>query len=286
MKKKLSLTLSLFIIIGSTLCVSGSCYVIYFAKVKWQRHKVENPDYFITSLIQTGPQEEKLPFTYLADLLDLSTDRPKSLYAVKPKEEEKKLLRSPLIKKARVKKVFPKTLYVDITLRYPIAKIEDFENVALDEEGIIFPLLKDRSLPKIYFGMDQVLLGNKIEEKKWQKAQELLMLFQHYPFLQLQMIDLSKSQEKSLGKREIVIFLMDEMEMDLFGKKISLRFPKYLRMGEKNYSQQLANFLVLRDKIHQDYRKQIRRLGVRQKNITFAPKIIDMRIGELAFVQK
>ena len=117
-------------------------------------------------------------------------------------------------------------------------------------------------------------------------ASNILQLFKHYPFLSLKRIDLSNAFSKSLGKREIVLLIEDAMSLAIAKKTIQLTFPKYLRLSEKNYSQQLANFLVLRDKMHIDYRKQVRRFGKIVDDITFAPKVIDMRIGELAFVEK
>lgn len=288
-KKKLSIKVSLSVILFSTFLISGSSYIIYFSYSKWKEGKIKNPSYIISSIIQTGPQKEKLPFSYLAELLQLSTDKPTSLYAFNCKKAADRLLASPFVLQAKVSKIHPKTIYVDITLRKPIAKVYDYKGYAVDKEGVLFPLLYDKELVEIYFGLKQNkdrIFGKRLLGKKWDIFRELQSLLEHYPFLQTKRIDLSRAVHKSLGKREIILLLSDQLTIDRLGQKVTLYFPKYLRMGHKNYSQQLANFLVLRERIHQDYRKQVRRLGQTNRHITFAPKVIDMRIGELAFVEK
>ncbi len=287
--KKLTIRSALLIIGLSTLVISGTTYAICFGYWKWKEGKLSDPKYIITSIIQTGPQKEKLPFSYLAELLSLSKDKPTSLYGFSCKKAEEKLSHSPFIQKAKVSKIFPKSIYVDLTLRKPIAKVYDFQGYVIDKEGVLFPALKEENLTEIFFGLpkkEKKIFGKKLEGKKWQIYKDLKMLLDHYPFLQMKRIDLSRALNRSLGKREIILLLSDQLDMDMLGKQVTLHFPKYLRMGHKNYSQQLANFLVLRERIHQDYRKQVRRLGQLSQEITFAPKVIDMRIGELAFVEK
>ena len=62
-------------------------------------------------------------------------------------------------------------------------------------------------------------------------------------------------------------------------------FPKILRFSPKNFSQQLGNFFVLREKMRSDYYKQIE-LEEGQDLVVFSPQIIDFRIDELAFIQE
>jgi hypothetical protein len=288
-KKEISLNIAIFCIALSVAVFSGGAFTLKFGYKKWLDAKKKDPKFFISSVIQTGPQKDKIPFTYLCEILSLSQEKPVSLYQFSVKKAEKILEKDPCIKKAKVKKISPNALYLDLKLRKPVAKVYDLPGFAVDEEGIIFPIFSDKNLPEVCFDLPKTaktFYGLKIKGKKWDIFERLHTLLAHYPFLQVSRIDLSRAEEKSLGKREIILTIQDVFRIDLAGKEVTLFFPKYLRMGYKNYSQQLANFLVLRDKIHQDYRKQVRRLGIDKKQITFAPKVINMRIGELAFVEK
>ena len=59
-------------------------------------------------------------------------------------------------------------------------------------------------------------------------------------------------------------------------------FPKILRLAPKDYAQQLGNFFSLRKNMIEDYRRQLASL---QQGGTFSPRIIDLRIPQLAFVE-
>ncbi len=71
MSRKLSFTSALFWIVASLFCVTGGTCKY----VRLQEQKRAHPS-FIYAIIQTGPQREALKTVYLAELLNLSWDRP------------------------------------------------------------------------------------------------------------------------------------------------------------------------------------------------------------------
>ena len=119
--KKWKLSTSLFILIGTTtftfvVSIGG---FLYWKKTR--SDKLNSEKYQITAIIQTGPEREALKTAYLAELLDVSIDHPQNLYAFDLKEGESKLLSSPLIRRAEIKRLPPSTLYVDYEVRKPVA---------------------------------------------------------------------------------------------------------------------------------------------------------------------
>lgn len=104
--------------------------------------------------------------------------------------------------------------------------------------------------------------------------------------LEIVRIDVSKAFFDSYGKREIVIYIEDSMQMMHKKREARFVFPKYLRLHTDNYEEQLGNFLVLRDKMFEDYRKQIYLFDDTPQTIRYKPKIIDLRISKLAFIDQ
>ena len=96
--------------------------------------------YQLHTVIQTGPEKEALPTLYLMELLELSMDKPQNYVTFDEKVAEKKILQSPVIRSARVKKRKPDTVYVDYEVYKPVALWKDKTNMALSEEGHPFPI--------------------------------------------------------------------------------------------------------------------------------------------------
>jgi len=193
----------------------------------------------IKAIAQTGPLKDALKTDYLAELLDLSVDHPRPITV---EETEKILLESPCIKEVDVSLLNPETLFIDYTLRTPQFILGDVENLALDKHGVMFPLTPfytPKRLPVLY-------LGEEYFEEKKGIATHLLELFGD----EVTMIDVSKSFEKSLGKREIVIALGSHL----------------LRLTPKRYLEELAHYQKIRVKMGTD------------------PLIIDLRVPSLAYI--
>ena len=114
---------------------------------------------------------------------------------------------------------------------------------------------------------------------------ELLRTFEGSPWkkgLKIQRIDVSNAFAPSLGRREIVLFTEEEIFFRKGEKELTFLFPKILRLGTTDYAQQLQNFFALRKTMVEDYRKQLASLDEGAK---FAPRIVDLRVPQLAFVE-
>lgn len=256
--KKLPLVEALAWIIVSTLFFTGGAYNGLKHYLKY-RHKMHaDPKYYLSRIIQTGPQREALNTAYLAQLMHLSVDAPIAYAAFDPSLAARRLCHSPVIKEATVKLLEPDTIYIDYTVRQPLAWLRDFTNVALDEEGIPFPVtpfFSPKKLPEVYLGTTQLAWNVPIEGREIELALSILKLISKLDFT-LKRVDVSKAFAESLGSREIVMIVEEK------------GFSQYLRLSLKNYPQELGNYLELRPKL--------------------LPKshIIDLRISQLGFIQE
>lgn len=299
-KAQWTLKQSLYCIIGSTVatlvCALGG-YQIYKS---WQHRRFTSDEYKIAAIVQTGPEKEALKTAYLAELLGLSVDAPKNLYSMNLKSAEKALLASPLIRSVHVQRIAPNTLYVDYEVRRPIALIADYKNTAIDRDGYLFPVdpfFSPKELAEIYlglppFGAPEDHSGRKgglwrtpMQNKFLSLALDLLQTFEGSPWregLRIKRIDVSNAFAPTLGRREIVLFTEEELSLRNGERENTFIFPKILRLAPKDYAQQLNNFFSLRRTMVEDYQKQ---LANSQTGGRFAPRIIDLRILQLAFIE-
>lgn len=281
--KEWSIKKSLFLLIASTLATLLFTLTGYFFYRHHTDKRLQNPNCQILSIIQTGPEKEALSTAYLAELLSLSLDQPAQLYAFDLKKAHQRLLSSPLIESASLKRVPPSALYIDYTVRRPIALLADYKNTAIDATGHLFPFhpfFAPRNLPELYLGLPPFTDWH-IDTPSFTLALELLHFFEEAPWkegIRLKRIDVSNAYLPSLGQREIVLFTDEE----LLHHSALYTFPKILRLAPKDFSSQLTNFLSLRRTILQDYQQQLPLTG----GGTFAPRIVDLRLPQLAFIEK
>jgi len=291
---------ALFFLIGSTLC---TLLLFFSVRTLWNRSSTSrqnDPAYRITALVQTSSEKEPLKTAYLAELLGLSINNPANLYAFDIRAAEKKLLASPLIQKAKVSRRPPNALYIDYEVRRPVAILADYQNVAIDREGYLFPLapfFSPKELPEIYLGIPS--FGEPEDSfgrsgGRWQtplKNRYLNLAFEVLQTLQgsswsegirIKRIDVSNAYAPTLGVREIVLLTEEELLFTQNGRSVRCTFPKILRLASKEYAQQLFNFFAYRKQMMEDYRKQLTSLP---ENGRFAPRIVDLRIPQLAFVE-
>ena len=247
----------------------------------------------IRAIVQTGPQKEALKTTYLAELLDLSKDKPLLCSDFDIKEATRKLLQSPIIKEAEVKIKEPGILYIDYTIRQPVAFLLDYYNVALDEEGYPFPVapfLTPKNLPNLYLGLKEKIEWNvPITDEKIELAFEVLNMLSRpivKDLFNVKRIDVSNAFEFSLGRREIVLLTEDEIYTTQKGKEVCFILPRLLRLFPKKLSQELGNYLKLREQLLE---KEKHRLIFPEddRNTVYCPlKIIDYRIPQIAFIEE
>ncbi len=290
---------ALFCLIGSTcftLVLSLGAFSLYR---NWKIKRMTSPQYRIVSIIQTGMEKEALKTAYLAQLLHLSVDEPSQLYALDLKKAQSMLLASPLISDVKIKRIPPGTLYIDYAVRKPVALLSDYANTAVDKEGFLFPVapfFTPKQIPEIYLGLPSFGASEDAMERKggqWQTplkdryfalALEVLQFlegFQQQEGMRVERIDVSNAFAPSLGQREIVLKIEDELVFHQKQKELVCQFPKLLRLAPKDYRLQLNNFFSLRRSMLDDYRRQL--VSIHQGG-RFAVRIIDLRIPQLAFI--
>lgn len=295
-----SLRKSMAFLIASTCVTLTLALSSYFLWNHYKKKRLQDPAYRVVAIVQTGSEREALKTSYLAELLHLSVDRPISLYALDPKKCEEKLLCSPLIASAKVKRLPPGTLYIDYEVRKPIAWLSDYQNIAIDRKGYLFPVtpfFSPKNLPEIYLGLPafgemedaQGRAGGSwqapLQNRYLHLALELLQYLEGSPWkegLRIKRIDVSNAFAPSLGQREVVLFTEEELSIRQKEREILCVFPKILRLSPKEYTQQLSHFLTLRRSMMEDYRRQL--AGAKEGG-QFAPRIIDLRIPQLAFIE-
>ncbi len=280
MNRSWTMKQALFCLIGSTLFTLTLSLTGY---TLWRKFCQKRLSYQITAIIQTGPEKEALKTAYLAQLLDICVDFPTLLYAFDVKEGEKKLLASPLISHAKIKRLPPSTLYIDYEVRKPIAWVGDFQNTAIDQEGFLFPIdpfFSPKRLPEIYFGVFDAP-QRRLQGPHFELALQILQFLKTLwdEGLHVQRIDVSNAFVPSLGQREVVLITEEEIPT----QNGFCIFPKMLRLCPNNFQEQLCNFHCLRKSMMEDYKKQ---LAAHKTGARFAPRIIDLRIPQLAFVEK
>jgi hypothetical protein len=279
---------ALFCLIGSTALTLILSLTGYYFWSQYRKERLHAEKYKITTIIQTGSEKEALKSVYLAEILGLSMDQPTQLYALDLAEAQKKLLASPLISSAKLKKMSPNTLYIDYEIRKPVAWLADFKNTAIDAEGFSFPVdpfFSPKNLPEIYLGLSQFSSWH-IEGPRLELALEILKFLETAPWkegLRIKRIDVSNAFAASLGLREVVLLTEEELVLRQENQEAICVFPKILRLAPKDYVQQLGNFFSLRRAMMEDYQRQLASTKLEGR---FAPRIIDLRIPQLAFVEK
>ena len=300
-KKKavyLPLTHALAWIVGSTLIFSGSGYVAMKHYIKTKRESGTDPKFALRTILQTGPQKEALKTEYLAELMGISSDQPYNARVFNLERAKERLLKSPLIAAAEVKLIKPSILYVDYTVRKPIAHLEDYKNVAIDKEGYLFPFtpfFTPKNLPALYLGLSPFGIApsdpdreiaewnTPLRGKYFNLALSLLDIITDPKVADLfavKRIDVSNAFSESYGTREIVVITEDLIFKSLNGKELQVVAPRILRLSTKNYAQELGNYLKLRQQLLEEENKNISANTTRLKE-----KIIDFRIQQLAFIE-
>ncbi len=258
MRKTLSIAQALMWIIGSALFFTGTSHLILKNYARKQYQRKHSPHYYLSRIVQTGPQKEMLSTTYLAELIRIAADPPTPIAYFNTQLAEKRLLASPVIKEAAVKLIEPDTIYIDYTVRQPCAVLDDFENTAIDESGYPFPLspfFSPKNFPQIYLGDTKIKWNQPILDKKLSLAFSLLKFSSKLPFT-LKRIDVEKAFAETLGTRGVVLIIEDD------------GFLRTLRLNTKEYEQNLGNYLELRKELPQK------------------PYTIDLRLSQLAFLKE
>ena len=276
-QNKLSFNRSIIWILGSTLLISGSSAMawLYFLQMKDKR--LNDDQYRIVAIVQSSDRPEALKTSFLAEILELSMDRPVNLYRFNLKDAERKLQSCPLVKKASIKKILPGTLYIHYKLRRPCAILGDCANTAIDKKGNLFPFkpfFTPKNLPVLYLDerhKDDLNWGRALNEQQLDLFLDLsrnfLQLnFEHFMVTQ---IDLSHVQDESCGQRQIVIVLKE-----INAGSVSSESRKiYIRLDVEHYKQGIKNFYQLFQKYFRGSNRDVKQV------------IVDLRLSHLAFIK-
>ncbi|MBS0626686.1 MAG: hypothetical protein JSS09_00565, partial [Verrucomicrobia bacterium] len=243
--KKISYTRAFSWIIGSSLMFSFLSHkVIGYTLMKNRKEKQT-----LSYIIQTGPQKEALLSDYLAELIGLSVDKPTFFSSFNVEEAKNRLLTSSIINEVQVKKIKPNMLYIDYTIRKPTILAIDFLNAALDREGVVIPMhpfFSPKKMPEIYFGekglqeSGEMAFGIKVKGFYVDLAFAVLelLLEKGKDLFFIKRVDVSESCAPSLGKREVVVIIENELyQKSSDNPVISSHF---LRLTPKHYSQEIA----------------------------------------------
>jgi hypothetical protein len=225
--------------------------------------------YKIVAIAQKSNDSDALPTSYLAELLELSYDRPTNLYHFDTDQAEAKLLNSPLIRSVKVHAIKPGTVYVEYSLRKPIALWGDFTNTALDAEGTPFPLapfFSPKKLPEIYLGKDYsgqpVEWGKPLAGTHINLALEVHKALQELPgLIEILRIDVSRAFALSYGQRQIIVMLQQIKRDGIY--------PRTLRFSTNGYKQEIARAVLL----------------LKHSKVPKIAALIDLRVPQLAFIQ-
>ena len=286
MKKPLSLSQALSWILISIFLVSGSSYSLLKYYLSDQHKKKVDPKYRITSIVQTGPEREALNTAYLAELMGICFDNPPASNHFDIKKAKAHLLRSPVIKEAEVKILDASTLYVDYTVRKPIAWVYDYTNCAIDQEGVLFPVspfLSPKKLPEIYLGLSEFKWYLPLTCPESALALDILKLLEqpaYCDFFNVRRIDVSKAYEQSYGRREIVLLTEDE----IYQSQVTFVLPRILRLSTKNFPQELGNYLKLRRHLLEEEARSIKMPEDRLSFVRTSERVIDLRLTKIGFV--
>lgn len=197
----------------SVLLISGPFWALWFVYQSFWNARAFDDRYKLVAIVQTGNEKEALKTSYLAEVLGLSSNRPQNLYRIDLSAAERKLLQSPLIATAKVKRVPPGALYIDYKIRKPAAYLSDRLNAALDEEGYVIPFkpfFTPKKIVHFYLGLDpslELAWNEKLHDQKLELAWSLLNRLKSEEGVSVNTIDLTRSKAESLGERRIVVLL-------------------------------------------------------------------------------
>lgn len=261
-----------FWIFISTMLISGTAGIglwIY----QWHANQIATDEkYLITSITQHANTKYQLPNGYLSELLELSIDVPAFLPKLSLKNAENRLLLSPIIEKAEVKKIPPRTIHIDYSLRQPIAKLAEYTNTLLDKNAFPFPcqpFYSDLDLPEIVLGEIEGALawGTRISDDHVKYAIAVYNAFATECSecqTAIKRIDISKANDPSAGHREIILTLQKVNE----GQFVQ----DFLRLDLAHYAQNLHRYAILEEHL------------IKNKNFFQSSFIIDLRVPQLAFL--
>jgi hypothetical protein len=279
-ESKMPFSRSILWILVSTLLISGSAFMGWLYYLHVRERRLHDDQYHIVAIIQSTPQTDSLKSVYLAELLDLSLDRPTNLYQFNTKKGIQILLSNPLIKKAMIKKILPGTLFIHYQMRVPVAYIGDLANTVIDEEGVLFPFrpfFTPKRLPTIYLGLntDECHWGRCLIEYASVNLSFSILKQCEYQLgnFKIKQLDVAQAQADSYGQRQIVLVLEGNGKEEMLSTQPLI----FLRLSSDHYAQELASFRTLQS-------ANVENQAIQMKDDQSV--VIDLRIPHLAFIKR
>ena len=215
----------------------------------------EDPHYSILHLILLPKGEEKLPARYFAEKLGLSTDHPTNMYRFDMESARRTLEAEPILRSVKLRLFTPGILAIHYEARSPCIYLGDYLNTAVDQDGVRIPyapFFTPRRLPKLYCGKtdDEPIWGGKMDASYWEITKKLLPLAgptPKWPCMTLQHIDLSRMHAPTVGSREIIIQVDEELVAE--SKELGKLYiqPIYLRLGTVHGEDDLTRYEAFRN---------------------------------------
>jgi hypothetical protein len=261
-----------------TLLVSGSAWLgIEWWKGHYQL-RMSDERYNILAIVQSCDSKEPLQTDFLAELLQLSVDRPTNLYRFNTQAATQRLLACSIIKSAEVKKIVPSMLYIKYALRRPIAYMPEYGHAAIDEEGCLIPIqpfYTPKNLPEFILGHAEDLeWGSRVSQVKLSLAEQIIMAFSAInlgPNCRLKRVDVARAYSPRCGSRGIVLFFDEQLKE---GTQVQKRLLSLVRFSLESWQEQLANYGKLHRQLWQEGQGALQTYQV------------DMRIAQLAIIGK
>ncbi|TXI37465.1 MAG: hypothetical protein E6Q59_07790 [Nitrosomonas sp.] len=288
---RLSLGAAIAWIALSVVVISGSAAACWYYYGYLQKVRSTDSAFNVSILVQTGPEREALKNSYLAEVLDLSIDQPTNIYAFDLDKARDSLLASPVIKEAVVKAFNPGTVYVDYTIRKPVAYIGDYTNTAVDQEGFLFPAepyYTPKRLPEVYLGLPEEmsaedLWGQQLHSVEYKKALDVIAATSRIfgaGSSRVIKVDVSKAFADSYGKRQIVLTIEEQITQETASLPVLCCLPRILRLHSVHYEAALREYVVLRDHL----RGKLPIPDGSMQLIRHPVAVIDLRLPSLAYV--
>ncbi|MCE5293750.1 MAG: hypothetical protein LLF94_03955 [Chlamydiales bacterium] len=236
-ERKIPLKKAIGYVVLSVCIIWGSLILTWLLHKALVQKRQVNPRYNIVALVQTCPQREALQNWQLAELLDISRDKPQNLYAFDTVKANKTLLQCPVIKKVNCRRLPPGIVHVDYQVREPKALLADFSNVALDADRYCFalkPYFTAKKLPEIYLGLNELSYSVPLETREAALAFNVLdYIHTQLPNCRIIRIDTHNAYINNAGLQELVVVLEE-------GTK-----TRYLRATSRDYKKSIDAYKQL-----------------------------------------
>ena len=106
----------IFIFVVTFIMSGGSAFFVFFYKYQ-REERSHSHKYQVKHLIHKTSQTKRLTLSHLEEILDLSVDKPLSIYSLNLNELEERLNKYPVIQNASIHTIYPDSLYIEYLLK-------------------------------------------------------------------------------------------------------------------------------------------------------------------------